>query len=230
MLFTTAPATRFVVIYALAVMLVASFVSSSAISAGHADTPIAATADAIEPVKAGAAAPYFVVRDVDGKPVHFDPAALDRPVILISFRGGWCPYCNLHLSELRHVVPDMAAMGVDVLFLSGDRPALLYASLDEDTRSEIDGQGYRILSDADANAAIALGIAFRASDATIARRQQKGQDIAGSSMDRHRVLPVPAVIAIDSDGIVTFVHANADYSVRLPADELRDVARTMAGG
>ena len=37
----------------------------------------------------------------------------------------------MHLSELRHVVPEIRALGVDVLFLSGDRPELLYDSLGE---------------------------------------------------------------------------------------------------
>lgn len=230
MLPTTALPVRSPIIFVLSAMLFASLACSVTLRAGHADVPIAATAESVEPVAVGEAAPRFVVREVDGTPVHFEPADLDRPVILITFRGGWCPYCNLHLSELRHVIPEIARMGVDVLFLSGDRPALLYASLDEATRSEIDGQGYRILSDADVSAAMALGIAFRASDATIARRREKGQDIAGSSMDRHSVLPVPAVFAIDTDGIVTFAYANADYSVRLPADELLDVARDMIDG
>jgi peroxiredoxin len=148
----------------------------------------------------------------------------------VSFRGGWCPYCNLHLSELRHVVPQIDAMGVDVLFLSGDRADLLYESLDEDTLADIDGLGYRILSDAKANAALALGIAFRASESTIDRRHQKGQDIEASSMALQGVLPVPAVFAVDATGTIRFAYTNADYKVRLPADELLAVASNMAGG
>lgn len=221
---------RSVIVYTLSTILFLSLVCSMSIRAGHADVAVAATAEAIQPIAAGEAAPRFVVQDVDGRPVRFDPAALDRPAILITFRGGWCPYCNLHLSELRHVIPEIADMGVDVLFLSGDPPARLYSSLDEETRSEIDGLDYRILSDADVNAATALGIAFRVSDETIEWRREKGQDISGSSMDRHRVLPVPAVFAIGTDGIVTYAFVNPDYKVRLPADELLEVAREMVDG
>ncbi len=53
----------------------------------------------------------------------------------------------MHLSELRHVVPEIDGMGIDVLFLSGDRPALLYKSLGGETREDIAGLGYTILSD-----------------------------------------------------------------------------------
>jgi peroxiredoxin len=212
-----------------ALMLVLSLVCSTSVRYGHADVPIAATADEIQPLRVGDAAPRFTVETVEGEAFDFDPRALDRPAILVVFRGGWCPYCNTQLSELRHVVPEIDAMGFDVLFLSGDRAELLYDSLDEETLADIDGLGYRILSDAKANAAIALGIAFRASDRTIRRRHEKGQDIEASSMVLHGVLPVPAVFAIDATGQIRFAYANADYKLRLPADELRDVAGAMAG-
>jgi peroxiredoxin len=212
-----------------ALMLVLSLVCSASIQYGHADVPIVLTADEIQPLRVGDAAPRFTVESVEGEAFNFDPRALDRPVILVAFRGGWCPFCNMHLSELRHVVPEIDGMGVDVLFLSGDRADLLYSSLDDETRAEIDGLGYRILSDAKANAAVALGIAFRASDSTIRRRHEKGQDIEASSMALHGVLPVPSVFAIDSTGTIRFAYTNADYKIRLPADELQEVAAAIVG-
>ena len=121
-------------------------------------------------------------------------------------------------------MPQISAKGVDVLFLSGDRPDQLYATLERETRDDIDGLEYTILSDADAQAAIALGIAFRASQRTIDRRREKGQDVDDSSMTRHGVLPVPAVYAVGTDGVIAFAFAEPDYKVRLPADELLAVA------
>jgi peroxiredoxin len=210
-----------------AAMLTLSLACSMAIRAGHADVPVAATADEIEPLRAGDAAPRFAVETVEGEAFDFDPRRLERPVVVIAFRGGWCPYCNMHLSELRHVVPELDALGVDVLFLSGDRPDLLYTTLDEDTRREIDGLGFTILSDANATAAVAFGIAFRAPEKTVRRRHEKGQDIEASSMALHGILPVPSVFAIDTDGQIRFAYSNADYKVRLPANELRDAATAM---
>lgn len=208
-------------------MLALSLFCSMSIREGHADVPVAATAGEIRPLRAGDEAPRFTVETVEGEAFNFDPQNLERPVLIIAFRGGWCPYCNMHLSELRHVVPEIDAMGVDVLFLSGDRPELLYDSLDDDTRDDIAGLGYTILSDAKASAAIAFGIAFRASEKTVQRRHEQGQDIEASSMALHGVLPVPSVFAIDADGQIRFAYSNADYKVRLPADELLDVAAAM---
>ncbi len=212
-----------------ALLLVASLICSMAISYGHADSPVALNAESIEPLRAGDAAPRFIVRTVEGDNFDFDPRELERPVVLIAFRGGWCPYCNLHLSELRHVVPEISEMDVDVYFLSGDRPNALYEGLAGDTQTEIDGLGYQILSDASANAAIAFGIAFRADPNYVERLRSVNKDIADSAIEREGVLPVPAVFAIDTDGQIAYAYVNADYRVRLPADELLEVATELAG-
>ena len=114
-----------------------------------------------------------------------------------------------------------------VYFLSGDRPELLYSSLKLETQEAIDGLGYTILSDASIDAAMALGIAFKASDATIKSRLDKGQDIDGSSMFNFQALPVPAVYMIDKSGKVVYSFVEADYKVRLPAEDLLEVAEEL---
>jgi peroxiredoxin len=134
----------------------------------------------------------------------------------------------MHLSELRHAIPEISAMGIDVLFLSGDRSELLLTSLSRETQEDIDGLGYTILSDANAQAAIALGIAFKVSDRTVQGRIEKGDDIEQSSMARHGVLPVPAVFAINREGVITYVYTNPDYKVRVSADELVAAATEIA--
>ncbi len=95
-----------------------------------------------------------------------------------------------------------------------------------ETQEDIAGLDYEILSDADIKAAIALGTAFRASEKTIARRHDKGQDIEGSSMEQFGALAVPAVFIVDRSGEITFSYANPDYEIRLSAEELKKAAST----
>ena len=220
---------RWTISVALLAALTFSLVCSDSIQYGHADAPIAKTAELIEPLEVGDRAPRFIVETVDHQAFVFDPRTLERPALLVSFRGGWCPHCNMHLSELRFVVSEIDALGVDVMFLSGDRPDVLYSSLERETQATVDNLDYRILSDADAQAAIGLGIAFRASSQTIERRRTKGDDIEASSMEKHGILPVPAVFAVGTDGLIAFAYANPDYKVRLPADQLLAVAEQLAG-
>ncbi len=181
---------------------------------------IAPSAEQTQPRQVGERAPAFTVYHVDGSAYAFDPDNLERPTVLITFRGGWCPYCNGQLQDLRHVIPELKRAGFDVLFLSADRPEILYSSLKEENQA----LDYLILSDSKMEAASALGLAFRLSDETLARYREYGLDLAKASGESHNALPVPAVYVIDRSGMITYVYANPDYSVRLSAKEVRAAA------
>ena len=210
-------------------LLVATFVSSTCIQATADEyARLAASAEYITPLKAGDPAPSFTVRTVEDEAFHFNPNQLEKPVIFISFRGGWCPYCNMHLSELKDVVPQISDRDIDVYFLSGDRPEILHSNLKRETQDAIDGLGYVILSDANIEAALAFGTAFKADKAYIARHDERGTDLEGSSMRQFGALPVPSVYVIDQSGKIVYDFVNADYKIRLPADELLAVADKVA--
>lgn len=211
-------------------LLISTFLLSLAgpgVAADYAELP--ASAEEIDPLRAGDRAPSFTVRTVQNHPFSFDPENLQRPTIFISFRGGWCPYCNMHLSELRTVIPDIRELGFDVFFLSGDRPEVLHDGLKKETKEDLAGLDYVILSDADIRAALAFRTAFRVADDYIAKLDKRGFDIADSSIRRYGALPVPAVYVIDRSGQIVYDYVNADYKVRLPADELLEVARGISG-
>ncbi len=210
-----------------ALLIALSFLAVPSGSA-KAAAPLPSSAADVTPVRSGERAPSFTVRTVDNEPFVFDPDRLARPAVLISFRGGWCPYCNLHLSELRHVIPQIRALGYDVLFLSGDRPDQLYTSLRDDTKQDIEGRDYIILSDADTEAAIALGTAFRIDKGLTDYLDGKQHDYRDSSIAKHEALAVPAVYVVNREGKIVFDFVNADYKVRLPADELLAAAQRFA--
>ncbi len=208
-------------------LLIALFSTGLFLQQAGAEPFVADRAEDVRPVAAGERAPAFELRTVDDEPYRFDPGNLERPVLLILFRGGWCPYCNLHLSELRHVIPDIRALGVDIVFLSGDRPEVLYEGLSDDTQADIAGLDYRIYSDAAAHAAEALGVAFRVDVSYIDKLEEHGVDTSGSSIDRKGILPVPAVFAVGTDGIVTFSEAIPDYRERVAPETVLDVAERL---
>jgi len=209
-------------------LLFTTFILSHSMRVDAADyDALPATAQDTMPLKTGDQAPSFTVRTVADEPFLFDPDNLDRPAILISFRGGWCPYCNMHLSELRTVIPELKENGFDVLFLSNDRPDMLYSSLKMETQDDIKGLDYVILSDADVSAAMALGTAFKTDKGMTDYLDGKGRDYAGSSIGKHNALAVPAVYMIDTDGQIVYDFVNADYKVRLSADDLLTTANEI---
>ena len=174
----------------------------------------------VTPIALGALAPAFTAKEVDGRPFRFDPKALQQPTLLIFYRGGWCPFCNAHLQQLRTVEPQIVAMGYRVLFLSTDRPEILYSSLKE----KVD---YHILSDASMDAARAFGVAYRLDDASFAKMKSFGVDLEATQGATHHELPVPSVFIIDQAGIVRFRHFNPNYRVRLDAASVLAAAQEV---
>jgi len=185
---------------------------------------IAPDAWAIRPLLPGAEAPAFRAIAPDGSVFRFEPGALEQPTLLVFYRGGWCPYCNLHLAELRHIEDDLEAAGVALVFLSADSPAVVGEAI-------ADGEvpGYTLLSDASSEAAQAFGIAFRVPGETVTRYRERGivdmQPVPGTE-DVH-ALPAPATFLVGTDGRIKFQFVNPDYTVRVSNAVLLAAARTM---
>ena len=200
-------------------VLFAAFLLLPTLSAAEIfDTP-----EQVRPVLPGMQAPAFRVVDVDGETVEVDPASLTKPVVVTFYRGGWCPYCNMHLAELRTTEAALTEMGFEVWFVSPDKPELLSAGKD----SEFD---YRLFSDPEMNAAQAFGIAFRLDDETFERYVGFGTDLNERSGDDHRALPAPATFIIGTEGKIQFGYVNPDYSVRLAPEVLLAAAHAYADG
>ena len=195
---------KLLLLSALALLLIPGY-----LPADSHRTRIHASADQVEPLLPGMQAPAFRVRDVKRNAVTFDPAAMTKPVIITFFRGGWCPYCNLHLAELRHAEQELKTMGFDIWFISIDRPELLYESLQDP------GVGYTVYSDARLDATRAFGIAFRVDDETVDRYRGYDIDLEAASGENHHVLPAPSTFLVGMDGIIRFQYTNPDYTIRL---------------
>lgn len=175
---------------------------------------IHASAQEVQPLLVGMKAPDFTLRDVENQPFRFESGSQAKPIVLTFFRGGWCPYCNLHLSELRMAEKQLGEMGFDIWFISIDKPELLLASLDEP------GIGYTVYSDSSLDATRAFGLAFRVDDELNEKYLSYDIDLEKASGETHHVLPAPATYIIGADGVINFAYINPDYKVRLHPDVL----------
>lgn len=198
-------------------VLVFGFSNVSAAEGSRDD--IHASAEDVQPLLVGMQAPVFTVRDVNNDIFRYEPAKQAKPVVLTFFRGGWCPYCNLHLSELRLAEEQLMDMGFDIWFISIDKPELLLESLDDP------GIGYTIYSDSSLSATRAFGLAFRVDDELNEKYLGYGIDLERASGEDHHVLPAPATYIIGADGVINFAYINPDYKVRLHPDVLLAAAK-----
>lgn len=184
--------------------------------AGLPDDPAKVT-----PLKVGERAPSFSARTTDGTVRTFEAGHYPKPTVVIFYRGGWCPYCNTQLSDLRLVEPKLRQAGFEVVFLSTDRPQILYSSLKAEKIT------YTLLSDSDLAAANAFHIAYRVDGQTLAQLKGYGIDLDSTTGKPLHELPVPSVFIIDRTGTIRFVYSNPDFTVRLGADALWAAAEPL---
>ena len=183
---------------------------------------IAASATEVHPLLLGSEAPDVALKTLDGKDTSLRKQMAGKPAILVFYRGGWCPYCNTQLSDLRLVAKDLGALGYQIIAISPDRPEELAKTLSKD---KLD---YTLLSDSKADALKAFGIAFRVDDETIRKYQGFGIDLEKSSGETHHVLPVPSVFIVDTDNRLQFSYTHPDYRVRVPGSVILAAAKAIA--
>ena len=152
--------------------------------------------------------------DANGKTVTLSSLLKQGPVVLVFYRGGWCPYCNLHLAEMASAEEELLEMGFDVWFISIDQPSVLAEG------QKYGDVSYTLLSDSLLEATRAFGIAFTLDEDTRLRYLRNDIDIEAASGQSHHVLPVPSTFIIGKDGIVSFQYTNVDYQVRLAPELL----------
>ncbi len=193
---------------------------AAALAEPAASVPL--SAEAVRPLGVGARAPAAVLATPQGQSLDLAGAYAKRPTMLIFYRGGWCPYCTVHLAAVGQAQEEVRALGLQVIAVSPDRPEKLAESLQQQDLT------YQLLSDSDMQLARSFGVAFQVDDPTVQKYRGFGIDLDAASGHGHHWLPVPSVFIIDRGGTIRFAHWNADYKVRLGADDLVAAAASVA--
>jgi peroxiredoxin len=181
------------------------------LSIAQNDLPKSATD--IAPLLIGEKAPNTSLKTIDGNSVSFLETLDKKKTILVFYRGGWCPYCNQHLSALAEAEPELIKLGYKIIAISPDSSKSL-----QETKSK-DEINYTLLSDSKNNFSKAFGIAFEAPK-NYEKYLLKGSDNVNSS-----IIPVPSVFILDKEGTILFEYIAPDYKHRLSNELLMAVAK-----
>ncbi len=157
----------------------------------------------------------FTLPDATGRDVSLSELVAEGPVVLVFYRGGWCPYCNLALHQYQsELVPRLPSYGATLAAIS---PQNADESL---TTAEKHGLQFVVLSDAGARVARQLGIGFEPADDVLEAQRALGLDIRDGNADGSPELPMPTVLIVDSDRTVQFADVQADYTSRTEVSEI----------
>lgn len=163
---------------------------------------------------AGDAAPDFELPDARGESVTLAGLRSDGPVVLVFYRGAWCPYCNLQLRAFQSALADIHAAGATLVAISPQTPD------NSITLAEQAELAFPVLSDVGNAVARSYGLVFALGAADRERHSDLGIDLTAFNGDESWELPAPAVFVLDTDGTIRHASVAGDYRWRVGPDEV----------
>ena len=165
----------------------------------------------------GAKAPLFKAVDKDGNSLELATLLQKGPVVLIFYRGQWCPYCNRHLRALQDSLDLIYDKGAYIVAVSPEKPQLLIKT------TEKTGAQFTLLFDEGFVISNAFDVTFTPEDAQLKVYNEKlGADLAHSQSDESERLPIPATFIIDRNGIIVWRQFDPDYRKRSSTSDILD--------
>jgi len=160
-------------------------------------------------IKVGDRLPPFTLSDAFDRPVTLDEITADGPAVIVFYRGGWCPYCNLALRTYQQeLLPQLAGFGARLVAISPQGPE---ESLTTAMKAAVE---YTVLSDPGCRVARDIGLAFEETEEVMAAQRLLGLDLTKANAEAATALPMPTVLIVDTDHVVRFVDVQPDYTAR----------------
>lgn len=173
------------------------------------------TSGAVPGVAIGEQAPLFTLPDATGKPVSLEDLLGSGPVVVVFYRGAWCPFCDLHLRDLQAALPEIRRRGASLVAISPQAPD---AALPFTERLAL---GFDVLSDVEQSVIRSWRLQFELPYPLRGAYRSMGMALDLHNADGSWHLPVPGTFVLDRDGVVRARHVDPNYRERMaPADVL----------
>lgn len=182
-------------------LLIASQISFSQINSEH--------------LEIGDVAPFISGVDQLGKEIESSEILKKDKILLLFYRGNWCPYCKNHLGKLEKNLEEITKKGVFVVVVTPEKPEKI-----SETTKKV-GANYSIVFDRDNKIMKDYKVAFEVNSENVPSYLSSTQKrIVEYNEANNNVLPVPATYIIDKNNKISFVHYDPKYSNRVQFEEL----------
>lgn len=148
-----------------------------------------------KPLPVGDKAPSFTGKDQSGNEIELNKLLSEGPVVLVFYRGEWCPYCEKHVSELQKNLNEINQKHGRVVLVTPEQPESIKKMIEKTnaTFPVIHDEDYEIMKD--------YQVAFKP--------------------DKHDgMLPVPATYIIDTSGKIAWHQFDTDYKNRSTVEDI----------
>lgn len=198
------------------IFLILSLLMSSIVLAQNPEKfGIDSDAGVPEGLSEGALAPNFLGKDQSGKSIQLSEQLKKGPVVLIFYRGYWCPVCNKYLDQFQTDIDQILQKGASVIAVSPEANDGMEKTIAKNnvTFSILSDKGYTIMD--------AYGVKFLVTDGYAGKVNTfLGKSIAETNNDDKPYLPIPATYIIGQDGKIKKVFFDQNYRNRPSVQEI----------
>ncbi len=156
----------------------------------------------------GAQMPSFALSDAHGKTVTSSDLLKQGNLVVVFYRGAWCPYCNLYLKKLQEHLPQIKAQNANLVAISVENP---------DTSAAVANKNkvqFTVLSDPLLNTARKFGIVYQLDSGTNEKYKNFGVDLVKQNGTAKPELPLSATYIVNQKGEIVYAFLEPDYKIR----------------
>jgi len=167
----------------------------------------------------GEKAPSIIGVDQFDRAINSTEVLKEQKVLLVFYRGNWCPYCRKHLASLQENLETLTQKGLFVIVVTPEK-----VERTKETSNDLNAT-FSIIHDIDNKIMNDYKVAFDVNEGNVTSyfgfTQKK---IAAYNSENNNTLPVPATYLIDLDGKIEYVHYNPDYHER---SDFQDIIKML---
>ena len=167
-------------------------------------------------LKVGDKAPDFIVKDHAGKMVSLKDLTQKGKVVVMFYRGAWCPFCNKYMSQLETALPEFSAKNATVVAITPETDESINKAIDKTKAT------FSVIYDKDRSIMKNWKVAYSMSDDMKTKYKGYGLDLEKQQGDW--MLPVPATYIVGKDCKIEYVHFDENYQKRA---EVTDILKVL---
>jgi peroxiredoxin len=162
----------------------------------------------------GDIAPDFTAKNQNNKDVNLKELLKSGPVVILFYRGEWCPYCNRQLKALEDSLASISAKGANIVAISPEKLENINKTIEKTNIT------YNVVTDEESQIMNAYKVAFELDEKTTEKYKGYGINLIERNGSNGNNLPVPAVYIISKEGKITYRYFDVDYKKRASVQEI----------
>ncbi|WP_074978313.1 peroxiredoxin-like family protein [Zhouia amylolytica] len=160
-------------------------------------------------------APQITLTMPDGSKTTLKDLYTEQPIVIIFYRGYWCPICNRYLADFAKNASEIEKRGAKIIAITPQDYENIGKTME---KNETD---FLIISDTDAKIMKAFDVDFNVTE-DYQGKVLKGLNtsISETNASNQAILPVPATYIINTKGKIVYRQFDPDYRNRASVKEI----------